>query len=218
MKKLFLLGLSFVIATSMFTACGNKKDADNTPSTPSQEESNTTQDELGAPTDDTTGGTTEGGSTGIGESGTDTTTGAGMILAEGTKLDDIVMKLGEELGITMPEKVDDTTLVDIMGLNKDDVEEYYGEYAVVNTSADNIIAIKANEGKADTVKKALEERKNAVVKNFEQYLPEQLDKAKAGKVIQRGNYVFLVIAGNSEKGMDNEIKRAEEIIDSYFTK
>lgn len=217
MKKLFLLGLSFVIATSMFTACGNKKDADNTPSTPSQEESNTTQDELGAPTDGTTGGATDGSSTGIGESG-DTTTGAGMILAEGTKLDDIVMKLGEELGITMPEKVDDTTLVDIMGLNKDDVEEYYGEYAVVNTSADNIIAVKAKEGKADTVKKALEERKNAVVKNFEQYLPEQLDKAKAGKVIQRGNYVFLVIAGNSEKGMDNEIKRAEEIIDSYFTK
>lgn len=217
MKKLFLLGLSFVIATSMFTACGNKKDADNTPSTPSQEESNTTQDELGAPTDGTTGGATDGGSTGIGESG-DTTTGTGMTLTEGTKLDDIIMKLGEELGITMPEKVDDTTLVDIIGLNKDDVEEYYGEYAVVNTSADNIIAVKAKDGKVDTVKKALEERKNAVVKNFEQYLPEQLDKAKAGKVIQRGNYVFLVIAGNSEKGMDNEIKRAEEIIDSYFTK
>lgn len=141
-----------------------------------------------------------------------------MAIVAGTKMEDIVMKLGEDLGISMPEKLDEKTLKDIMGINEDDVEEYYGEYSTVNTSSDHIIGVKVKEGKIDTVKKALEERKATVVKNFEQYLPDQLEKAKSGKIVERGNYLFLVIAGDTTKGMDKEIKRAEEIIDSYFQK
>lgn len=206
MKKLIILTLTFVMAASLLTGCGskNKEESKNPETPPVEDQPNTNPPEN--PADNAISGDNNNMDMN------------GMMLTEGTKLDDIVMKLGEDLGITMPEKLDDKTIVDVMGLNSDDIEEYYGEYAIVNTSADNIIAVKAKEGKVDSVKKALEARKDSVVKNFEQYLPEQLDKAKAGKVIQKGNYVFLVIAGDMEKGAEQEIKRAEEIIDTYFSK
>lgn len=205
MKRLALLILSLTLAISMLAGCSKKNDTDNSTAPPATEPSDSTNQ-----TDDAAPG--DSGVAGVKDSV------GGMMLTEGTKLDDIIMRLGEELGIAMPERLDDNTLKDIMGINSEDVEEYYGEYAVVNTSADNIIGVKAKEGRADAVREALEARKDTVIKNFEQYLPDQLDKAKAGKVIQRGDYVFLVIAGDSEKGMDKEIKRAEEIIDSYFQK
>ena len=52
--------------------------------------------------------------------------------------------------------------------------------------------------------------------NFKEYLPDQYDKAQAGKIIEKGNYLFLVIAGDSTKGYDREMQRAEQIIDGYF--
>ncbi len=140
----------------------------------------------------------------------------GMLMAAGSRIQDVVMKLGEELGITMPEKLDEAALKDVFGLDPSDIEEYYGEYSAVNTSADHIIGVKVKKGKVDTVRKALETRKEEVVKNFKEYLPDQYDKAQAGRIIEKGNYLFLVIAGDSEKGYDNQLNRAEEIIGGYF--
>lgn len=142
--------------------------------------------------------------------------GEGMIMAAGSRIQDIVMDIGEALGITMPNKLDETSLKDVFGLDPADIEEYYGEYSAVNTSADHIIGVKVKDGKVDKVRKALESRKEEVLKNFEEYLPDQYDKAQAGKIIEKGNYLFLVIAGDANRGYDNEINRAEEIVGGYF--
>lgn len=140
----------------------------------------------------------------------------GMMMAAGSRIQDVIMELEENLGITMPEKLDQQSLQEVFGLNPDDIEEYYGEYSAVNTSADHIIGVKVKDGKVDEVKSALESHKQEIVDNFEEYLPDQYDKAQAGKIIQKGNYLFLVIAGDSEKGYDSEINRAQHIIDGYF--
>ena len=140
----------------------------------------------------------------------------GMMMAAGSRIQDVIMELEENLGITMPEKLDQQSLQEGFGLNPDDIEEYYGEYSAVNTSADHIIGVKVKDGKVDEVKSALESHKQEIVDNFEEYLPDQYDKAQAGKIIQKGNYLFLVIAGDSEKGYDSEINRAQHIIDGYF--
>ena len=108
----------------------------------------------------------------------------GMMMAAGSRIQDVIMELEENLGITMPEKLDQQSLQEVFGLNPDDIEEYYGEQEIVD--------------------------------NFEEYLPDQYDKAQAGKIIQKGNYLFLVIAGDSEKGYDSEMNRAQHIIDGYF--
>ena len=140
----------------------------------------------------------------------------GMMMAAGSRIQDVIMELEENLGITMPEKLDQQSLQEVFGLNPDDIEEYYGEYSAVNTSADHIIGVKVKDGKVDEVKSALESHKQEIVDNFEEYLPDQYDKAQAGKIIQKGNYLFLVIAGDSEKGYDSERNRAQHIIDGYF--
>lgn len=140
----------------------------------------------------------------------------GMMMAAGSRIQDVIMELEENLGITMPEKLDQQSLQEVFGLNPDNIEEYYGEYSAVNTSADHIIGVKVKDGKVDEVKSALESHKQEIVDNFEEYLPDQYDKAQAGKIIQKGNYLFLVIAGDSEKGYDSEMNRAQHIIDGYF--
>lgn len=140
----------------------------------------------------------------------------GMLMAAGSRIQDVIMELGETLGITMPQKIDQASLQEVFGLNPSDIEEYYGEYSSVNTSADHIIGVKVKEGRVDAVRSALEKRKETVVENFKEYLPDQYDKAQAGKIIEKGNYLFLVIAGDSTKGYDREMQRAEQIIDGYF--
>ena len=140
----------------------------------------------------------------------------GMIMAAGSRLQDVIMQLGEELGITMPEKLDESSLKEVFGVDPADIEEYYGEYSAVNTSADHIIGLKVKDGKVDAVRQALEAGKEEIVKNFEEYLPDQYEKAQAGQIIQKGNYLFLVIAGDSEKGYDSEMDRAQKIVNGYF--
>ena len=140
----------------------------------------------------------------------------GMLMAAGSRIQDVIMELGDTLGITMPQKIDQASLQEVFGLNPSDIEEYYGEYSSVNTSADHIIGVKVKEGRVDAVRSALEKRKETVVENFKEYLPDQYDKAQAGKIIEKGNYLFLVIAGDSTKGYDSEMQRAEQIIDGYF--
>ena len=125
----------------------------------------------------------------------------GMIMAAGSRLQDVIMQLGEELGITMPEKLDETSLKEVFG---------------VDPAADHIIGLKVKDGRVDAVKQALEAHKEEIVNNFAEYLPDQYDKAQAGQIIQKGNYLFLVIAGDGEKGYDNEMDRAQKIVNGYF--
>ena len=140
----------------------------------------------------------------------------GMMMAAGSRIQDVIMELEENLGITMPEKLDESSLKEVFGVDPADIEEYYGEYSAVNTSADHIIGLKVKDGKVDAVRQALEARKEEIVKNFEEYLPDQYEKAQAGQIIQKGNYLFLVIAGDSEKGYDSEMDRAQKIVNGYF--
>ena len=89
----------------------------------------------------------------------------GMMMAAGSRIQDVIMELEENLGITMPEKLDQQSLQEVFGLNPDDIEEYYGEYSAVNTSADHIIGVKVKDGKVDEVKSALESHKQEIVDN-----------------------------------------------------
>lgn len=47
-------------------------------------------------------------------------------------------------------------------------------------------------------------------------MKEQLDKARNATIVQRGNYVFFVIAGDMLAEADQETNRAQELIDSFF--
>lgn len=203
MKNLLALLLAAALCASALTACGRKKDNSNMTPAPPATEDKKPDDDAEKPGKDT-------------NPMPDMNSDSNVVLKEGTKLEDIILKLGEELGIAMPRKLDDDTLKNVFGINPEDLEEYYGEYSVVDTSADHLFVFKVKDGKKDAVIKALEDRKAAVVKNFEQNLPDQLEKAQNAQIIEKGPYVFFIIAGDSEKGIDKEMERAQEIIDRYF--
>lgn len=205
MKKLFALILAMALSFTALTGCGrnnNDKNNNTTPpsaTTPDKENPNMPPENNPDKKDETLGEKVED-----------------VVLSAGATLEDIVVKLGEEMGIAMPQKLDDETLKDVFNIDPADIEEYYGEYSVVNTSSDHIIAVKVKEGRMDDVKKAFEERRDSVVKDFEQYLPDQLEKAKNASIIEKGPYLFFVIAGDAEKGIDKEVTRIKEIIEGYF--
>ena len=140
-------------------------------------------------------------------------------LKEGVTLSSLMAELEEEYGVAMPAELDDQTMKDMMGVDVADVEEYAGSFSMVMTSADNLVGVKAKEGKVDTVKEALEGRLEFVRQSFEQYLPEQKEKAAAGKVISVGDYVFLIIAGRMDEDPAAEVSAIEaKINDSFVTK
>lgn len=89
--------------------------------------------------------------------------------------------------------------------------------SLANVSADNLVIVKAQSGKAAEVAEGLNKRLEDVRASFQQYLPEQYDKAKAGKVITKGDYVFLVILGseNSENFTEDMVS-IESLIDGFF--
>lgn len=120
----------------------------------------------------------------------------------------IVAKINEAIGIPMGGEADETVAKELFKLNLDDVEEYSLMFSQANISSANIGVVKAKDGKVDAVKASLEERKANVVKEFERYLPDQLEIAQNGKVITKGNYVILLMIDN--------IEEAEKIVNESF--
>lgn len=139
-------------------------------------------------------------------------------LKDGVTLETIVADIETAVPLQMPAPVDETTLNDLFHIDPNNIEEYAGKFSMTMTSSDNVIAVKAKPGKVEDVKTSLEQRKTDVINSFSQYLPDQLEKAQAGKVIQKGDYVFLIIVGDYEKGYDNEVATVEGIINNAFTK
>lgn len=135
-------------------------------------------------------------------------------LKEGAKLSDIVDKIDEEIGIAMPGDLTKEMLSDMYSIDETLYDDFSGKFAQVIPGVDEVIIIKAKEGKVSDVKAALEKRKAARME--EQYLPDMKEKAELGRVVQKGNYAALLIVGDSEKGLDKEAQRAEDIFLSFF--
>ena len=140
----------------------------------------------------------------------------GNTLKEGITLMDIVGEVDSQIGIQMPQEVNDTILTDLYYMDMSNVETYAGKFSMTMTSCDNVVAIKAVPGKVDVVVDALKRRQQDLIDSFSHYLPEQYQKAQAGTVIVRGDYAFLVIVGESEETISEDMQKAEDIINSYF--
>ena len=141
---------------------------------------------------------------------------SGKTMKEGESVQTVVDQIAEEIGIQMPADVDDSILKDIFYLETDQVEAYAGKMAVTMTSADNVMAVQAKPDQVETAQEALEQRLADVQNAFAQYLPDQSEKAQKGQVVRRGDYVFLLILGESSDTYDSDMERAIQIIDDAF--
>ncbi len=139
-------------------------------------------------------------------------------MKEGQTIQTVVDQIIDEVGIAMPAEIDDTLMKDVFYIDPEkDVDEYYGQFAMVNVSADNLLAVKAKPEQKDAVIEAMGKRLKDVQASFANYLPDQSEKAQKGRVVDRGNYVFLVILGESPETFDDDLDRAVKIIDEAFT-
>lgn len=140
----------------------------------------------------------------------------GTTLKEGVTLQDIVDEIESQIGLQMPGDVDDKTLVDLYYMDMANVETYAGRASMTMTSCDTVVGVKAVRGQINEVVDSLKHRQQDLIDSFSRYLPEQYQKAQAGAIIVRGDYAFLIIVGQEEDTITEDIQKAEDIIDSYF--
>lgn len=137
--------------------------------------------------------------------------------------DEIKEAYGEDYIPNM--EFDEIFIKDTLGLSTDEYDEIIAEGPMVSLHIDNFIAVKAKEGKADAVEKALNDYRNYLINDTVMY-PNNAIKIQASQVIRHGDYVFFTCLGvisGDEEGEDLILKEAKEknkvavdIINKYF--
>lgn len=111
-------------------------------------------------------------------------------------MDTVLTDEAYEIPATM--EIDDETLKNVYQISPDDVEQHAIAFPLMNVQATELIMIEAKDGKLDTVKKALDARMKTLEETWGQYLPDQLELVKNHKVIEKGNYMIIIIADKAE--------------------
>lgn len=122
---------------------------------------------------------------------------------------------------------DNVFINETLGLSEEDYEKIVAEGPLVSFNIDTFIAVKAKEGKADTVEEKLNGYRDYLINDSMMY-PVNAVKIQASKVIRHGDYVFFVCLGvidtsTEEKGDEEILKEAQEknniavdVIDGFF--
>ena len=108
----------------------------------------------------------------------------------------------------------DEFYMEFLGIDADMYEAYAGSYCPIMPGVDIILVVQAKEGKAADVKAKLEQRKAEIVAANENYVGALLDKAEAGRIVEKGNYLALVIAGDEIVVEDQGVDVAYEPVDA----
>lgn len=130
---------------------------------------------------------------------------------------------GDYGAVPMRMPIDDQYLSDFAELDSSVYDEYAGSVAGIMLRSDVLFAVKAKEGKVEAVQQALEKRLADITAQFEFYpVSGSYDRAQAGEVYVKGNYVFLIIVGDFDPDVegtaiyDADVKMTKETIDSMF--
>ncbi len=107
-----------------------------------------------------------------------------------------------------------------INIDKDMYDAYKGSYCPITPGVDIVIVVQAKDGKAADVEKALTARRDEIFRANENYPGANRDKAEAGRVVVKGNYVVLVIAGDPSvceaEGAEKAYEPIDKAIDEAF--
>ena len=115
--------------------------------------------------------------------------------------------------VRMSTPVDDEYM-SFIGIDAEMYETYAGSYCPIMPGVDLILIVEAKDGKVADVEAALTARKNEIVAANENYVGALLEKAKAGRIVVKGNYAVLVIAGDDMVIEDQGVEKAYEPVDA----
>ncbi|MGE7091808.1 DUF4358 domain-containing protein [Lysinibacillus sp. NPDC048646] len=128
-----------------------------------------------------------------------------------------VKQSAKEMADQMVEKVEQPAqmelsaeeLQNLYNIDPEKLEDYSVRVPMMNVKTNEIAILKVKDANdVAEVEAAAKQRAENVIKQFEQYLPEQYENAKNYKLITKGNYVLLVISDSA----DELIK----VYDSFF--
>lgn len=108
----------------------------------------------------------------------------------------------------------DEFFMEFIGIDAEMYESYAGSYCPITPGVDVILVVEAKDGKVEDVKAKLQQRKDEIVAANENYVGSLLEKAKAGRLVEKGNYVVLVIAGDEIVVEDQGVEKAYEPVDA----
>lgn len=118
---------------------------------------------------------------------------------------------------------DTQVLETVFGIKPEWIEEYVAQGPAMSAHVDTLIAIRATDGNAKNVKKALEEYRQSNIDSGFQY-PMNVPKLEQSTVYQTGDYVFFIMLGGYYEGDDpkeetqfyqQQTQIALDIIQSY---
>lgn len=90
-------------------------------------------------------------------------------------------------------------LFQMLNLKAEDVEDYAISLSLMNTRSYAVAIVKPAAGKADEVKKAMQDYIDGQKQNMETYLPDQYEVAKAAKLVEtESGEVVLVCCEDAE--------------------
>lgn len=100
---------------------------------------------------------------------------------------------------------------DIYNIDPAKLEDFSVRIPMMNVKTNEISIFKVKDAKdVAEIEAAVKARAENVMKQFEQYLPDQYENAKNHKVIVKGNYVLLVISESADELV--------KVYDSFFEK
>lgn len=116
----------------------------------------------------------------------------------------VMASLEEVNPIANPREIDDFSIENDFGFADGDVAEYLGKISNDQGDSGMILLIKAAEGRGDAVKEALETYKADQVAFFGNYadFAQGMALIQDGRIVQDGDYVFLVFSSLSVGGYD----------------
>lgn len=152
-------------------------------------------------------------------------------IKDNKKLSDVITAVDEAFAtqygedyraVAMGMPVDEEYLLDFCEIDSANVDDFSGFVSMSMTNSDTFFGIKAKSQKAEAIKTSLEKRLEDIQNQYEMYnVNGSFDRAKAGEVYQKGDYLFLIVVGvmDTEHGVQNfanDVTLAKTTIDSMF--
>ena len=173
MKRIVILLMCLVLSLSAFAACANDGKADTTTTEPP---ATTTQPETTAP---------------------ETTAPSGEITA-----DSIFQAIKDAIGegnLTMGQAYDDTLLENFYsGLKKDDFIEIAGTMPMMNVTAEEFFIVKVSGENRQKTLDAIDKHLADLDATWSQYLPNVYKYVKDARIIEKDDYVILIVSENAD--------------------
>ena len=106
-----------------------------------------------------------------------------------------------QLDIPSLSDVDAETLSALYGISTDDLVSYVCKMPAISVQATEFFIAEVKDGKMDAVKAAVESRQAALVQQWSQYLPEQLELVENYQLVTSGNYILFAISEYADQAV-----------------